>query len=92
MTREALAVCFYNRLSIYLQAVCPDHCPVVSLEAEKEPEKQIPRRPKGSVNRMPQAGASQVPQRDVIEVDSGPSKPPAKQPRQATLSFEVKEG
>jgi hypothetical protein len=55
-TREALAVRFCNRLSTYLQAVCPDHCPVVSLVAEKELEKQGPGRPKGSVK----LGASQM--------------------------------
>ena len=59
---------------------------------EKEPEKQRPRRSKRSVNRVPQTGASQTSQRDIIEVDSEPSKPPAKRPRQATLSFEVTEG
>jgi hypothetical protein len=60
-TREALAVRFCNRPPTYPQAVCLDHCPVVSLVVEKEPEKQGPGRPKGSVNRMPRAGASQVP-------------------------------
>jgi hypothetical protein len=87
-TREALAVCFCNRLSTYPQAVHPDHCPVVSLVTEKKPEKQRPGRPKGSVK----PGASQTLQGDAIEVDSGPSKPPAKWPRQATLSFRVTEG
>jgi hypothetical protein len=44
------------------------------------------------VNRVPQAGASQTPQGDAMEVDSGPSKLPAKRPRQATLSFGITEG
>jgi len=52
-TREALAVCFCNRLLTYPQAVRPDHCLVVLLVVEKEPEKQGPKRPKGSVNRVP---------------------------------------
>jgi hypothetical protein len=86
-TREALVVCFCNRPSTYPQAVCSDHCSVVSLVAEKEPEKQRPGRPKGSVK----PGASQTLQEDTIEVDSEPSKLPAKQPRQTTLSFEVTE-
>jgi hypothetical protein len=90
--REDLAVRFCNRPTTYPQAVCLDHCPVVSLVVEKEPEKQRPGRSKGSVNRVPRAGASQTLQRDAIEVDSGPSKPPAKRPRQATLSFGVTEG
>jgi hypothetical protein len=90
--REDLAVCFCNRPTTYPQAVCLDYCPVVSLVVKKEPEKQRPGRPKGSVNRVPQTDTSQTPQGDVIEVDSEPSKLPAKQPRQATLSFEVTEG
>jgi hypothetical protein len=90
--REDLAVCFCNRLTTYPQAVCPDHCPVVSLVVEKELEKQRPERPKGSVNHVPQTDTSQTPQGDAIEVDSGSSKLPAKQARQATLSFEVTEG
>ena len=59
---------------------------------EKGLEKQGPGRPKGSVNRAPQVGASQAPQGDAMEVDSGPSRPLAKRPRQATLSFGVTEG
>lgn len=90
-TREAQAVRFSNRLSTYPQSVRPDHRPVVSLVVEKELEKQGPGRPKGSTNRVvpPRAG---VPFRDAMEVGSGPSKPPAKQPRQATLSFRVIDG
>jgi hypothetical protein len=63
----------------------------VSLVVEKEPEKRGPGRPKGSVNCVPRAGASQA-LGDAMEVDSGPSKPPAKRPRQATLSFGVTKG
>ena len=91
-TRETLAVRFCNRPTTYPQAAQPDHRPVVSLVVEKEPEKRGPGRPKGPVNRVPRASTSQAPQGDVMETDSGPSKPPAKQPRQATLSFGVTEG
>ena len=52
-TREALAVCFCNRLLTYLQAVCLDYCLVVSLVVKKELKKQGPRRPKGLVNCVP---------------------------------------
>jgi hypothetical protein len=57
---------------------------------EKGPEKRGPGRPKGSTNRVvpPRVG----PSGDAMEVDSGLSKPPAKRPRQATLSFGVTEG
>jgi hypothetical protein len=41
---------------------------------------------------VPRAGASQAPQGDAMEVDSGPSKPRAKRPRQATPSLGVTEG
>ena len=50
-TREDLAVRFNNRPHKYLQTVRPDHRPVVSLVAEKEPEKRCPGKPKGSKNR-----------------------------------------
>jgi hypothetical protein len=90
-TREALAVRFSNRPPTYPQSVRPDHRPAISLVVEKEPEKRGPGRPKGSTNRVvpPRVGVSSG---DAMEVDSGPSKPPAKRPRQATLSFGVTEG
>jgi hypothetical protein len=89
-TREALAVRFNSRPLTYPQAVRPDHRPVVSLVVEKEPEKRGPGRPKGSVNRTPSRAG--VPGGDAMDVDSGPGRPPAKRPRQATLSFGVTEG
>jgi hypothetical protein len=58
---------------------------------EKEPEKQRPGRPKGSMNCVVPLYI-EVSSEDAMEVDSRPSKPPAKQPRQATLSFGVTEG
>jgi hypothetical protein len=84
-TREALVVRFCNRPLTYLKAVCLDHRLVVLLVVEKELKKQGPGRPKGFVR----ASTSQAPWGDAIEVDSRPSQPLAKQPKQATLSFRV---
>jgi hypothetical protein len=58
---------------------------------EKEPEKQRPGRPKGSTNYMILLYIK-VSSGDAMEVDSEPSKPSVKQPRQATLSFGVIKG
>jgi hypothetical protein len=59
--RKNLAVCFCNRLTIYLQTVCSDYCSVVLLVVEKEPEKQRSRKSKKSVNYILKASTLQTP-------------------------------